>query len=528
MSNKNNPTAKGLLTGLIFGLLMGAAVAYLLVVFNQESLADEPATAEKKPLYWVAPMDPNYRRDQPGQSPMGMDLIPYYGNDASDDDSAGTVRISSNVINNLGVRTEKAQFLKVQSAITAVGVVKYNEEQLFHIHPRVEGWIEKLYINSSGESVEKNQPVYDIYSPELVNAQEELLLALNRNNNQLIQAAEDRLKSLQFSNTQIQQLKKSRSTQQRVTFYSPHKGVVERLKIREGFFVKPGDNVMSIGALEDVWIEVDVLEKQAAMIELNQPVIMTLDYVPGRTWVGQVDFIYPTLDATTRTLKVRLKFNNQDEVLKPNMYAQVSIQALNDQAALVVPAEAVIRTGHSDRVVLALGEGQFKSINVKLGQSYDDYIEIIAGLEAGDVVVTSAQFLIDSESSKSSDFKRMTKQQLNSTEIDHSNMDHSNMDHSNMDHSNMDHSNMDHSNMDHSNMDHSNMDHSKPDEAEVDHSQMDHSQMDHSQMDLSKPDETEVDHSQMDHSKMNHSQMSEPDVERVEIEEETSEGGDLK
>ncbi len=427
MIDNNKQTPKGLLIGLVIGLLFGVAGAYFYISFNYQANASaEPTTDEKKPLYWVAPMDPNFRKDQPGQSPMGMDLVPFYAND---EDSPGTVRISPDVINNLGVRTATALYRKVESTITGVGLVKYDEEQLFHIHPRVEGWIEKLHIKSSGEPVVKNQAIYDIYSPELVNAQEELVLALTRKNSRLIQAAEDRLKSLQFSNEQIQQLKKSRTTQQRVTFYSPHQGVVENLKIRAGFYVKPGDTLMAIGALENVWIEVDILEKQAAMVQLNQPVIMTLDYVPGRTWQGQVDFIYPTLDAMTRTLKVRLRFNNDDKVLKPNMYAQIRIETLDDAETLVVPSEAVIRTGHSDRVVLALGMGKFKSIKVKLGKQYDDYIEIIEGIDSGDQIVSSAQFLIDSESSKSSDFSRMSMQENNESEMDHSQMDHSKMNH---------------------------------------------------------------------------------------------------
>ncbi len=478
MSDKNNQLPRGLMIGLITGLILGAGIAYFYTSYNGQS-TDSPTQTddEKQPLYWVAPMDPNYRRDKPGQSPMGMDLVPYYADDSSAEDSLGTVRISPDVINNLGVRVEQAQFKQIESTITGVGLVKYDEEQLFHIHPRVEGWIEKLYIKSSGESVVKDQPIYEIYSPELVNAQEELVLALTRKNSRLIQAAEDRLKSLQLSNIQIQQLKKNRKTQQRVTFYSPHQGVVENLKIREGFYVKPGDTLMSIGALQDVWVEVDILEKQAAMIALNQPVIMTLDYVPGRSWQGQVDFIHPTLDAMTRTLKVRLRFNNDDEVLKPNMYAQVKIQALDDTVALVVPSEAVIRTGESDRVVLALGMGKFKSINVKLGRQYDDFTEIIEGIESGDQIVSSAQFLIDSESSKSSDFNRMSMPAKNESEIDHSDMNHSQMDHSKMNQPEMDHSKMNHSKMSQPEMDHSQMDHSK----EMNHSRMNHEESEESQ-----------------------------------------------
>ncbi len=407
-----------LVVGLVIGLTIGALIAFFIVGSStSESSPPMNSPSKKEPLYWVAPMDPNYRRDKPGQSPMGMDLIPYYG----DEDSIGTVRISPDVINNLGVRTQQIVLAKGKSTITGMGIVQYDEERLFHIHPRVEGWIEKLYIKSSGEEVAKNQPLYDIYSPQLVNAQEELLLALKRNDRRLIKAAEERLVSLQFSNQQIKTLKKNKLALQRVTFYSPNHGVVENLRIREGFFVKPGDTLMSIGALDNVWVEVDILEKQASMIRLSQPATMKLDYAPGENWTGVVDFIHPTLDPKTRTLKVRLRFINERGLLKPNMFARVNLEVVTDSPKLLVPGEAVIRTGNSDRVVLALGDGKFKSINVTLGYSYGDFIEVLDGLTKNDIVVTSAQFLLDSESSKTSDFKRMNH------EMDHSQMDHSPM-----------------------------------------------------------------------------------------------------
>jgi len=518
-SQSNLKTAGGsrlsLLAGLVLGVILGGVVTYAVFSSDDETVNDKTtdsanSSAKKEPLYWVAPMDPNYRRDQPGQSPMGMDLIPYYGDDG--DDSPGTIKVSPDVVNNLGVRTQKVTAETGSTTITGVGVVKYNEEQLFHIHPRMEGWIDKLYIKSSGQEVTKGQPLYEMYSPQLVNAQEELILALKRNDRRLINASEERLKSLQFSNEQIARVKKTQTALQRVTFNSPSHGVVENLEIREGFYVKPGDTLMSIGALDDVWVEVDILEKQASLISLNQPVSMKLDYAPGKTWRGLVDFIYPTLDPITRTLKVRLRFENPDQALKPNMYASIEIDAEAENSNPMVPNEAVIRTGRSDRVVLALGDGQFKSVDVTLGYVYDDYTEVLDGLVIGDEVVTSAQFLLDSESSKTSDFKRMNHGVDDPAQMDHSNMDHSNMDHSNMDHSNMDHSNMDHSNMDHSNMDHSNMDHSK-----MDHSKMDHSKMEHSNMDNSNMEHPEMDHSQMDHSKMDHSNMEQPEMDHSKM-----------
>jgi Cu(I)/Ag(I) efflux system membrane fusion protein len=183
--------------------------------------------------------------------------------------------------------------------------------------------------------------------------------------------------------------------------------VVDNLNIREGFFVKPATTLMSIGSLEQVWVEAEIFERQAAAVEVGQPVVMTLEYLPGREWRGTVDYVYPSLDEKTRTLRVRLRFANDDGALRPNMFAQVVLLTGADGETLAVPREAVIRTGHQDRVVLALGSGRFKSVAVKLGQMDREYVEILSGLAPGDEVVSSAQFLLDSESSKVSDFRRM-------------------------------------------------------------------------------------------------------------------------
>lgn len=361
----------------------------------------------KQPLYWVAPMDPNYRRDQPGKSPMGMDLIPVYQNEGSNADNPGTITISPDVINNLGVRTAKVTRGTMQREINTVGYVQYDEDQLIHIHPRVEGWIEKLYVTAAGNPVRQGDPLYTLYSPQLVNAQEELLLALNRNNARLIKAAEDRLNALQIDSAIIAELKRDRTIKQTLTFYAPQTGVVDNLNIREGFFVKPGTTLMSVGTLNDVWVEAEIFERQAALVNVGLPVTMTLEYLPGRRWQGQVDYVYPTLDPKTRTARIRLRFSNDDQALKPNMFAQVAIYTDAAQDVLMIPRDAVIRTAKQDRVVLALGEGQFKSIAVELGHLNDQYAEIRKGLSAGEGVVTSAQFLLDSESSKSSDFRRL-------------------------------------------------------------------------------------------------------------------------
>lgn len=400
-------------------LLVMAAIVGALAALIWQSQIGAPAMVEtggvtvKEPLYWVAPMDSNYRRDSAGKSPMGMDLVPVY---AIDDDAPGIVKISPEVINNLGVRTAVASMQNMQADIRTVGYVQYDQDNLVHIHPRVEGWVEKLYVKAAGNPVLKGQPLYDLYSPQLVNAQEELVLALRRDSSRLVQAAEDRLLALQLSKGFVDRLKRDQEVHQTVTFTAPQSGVMDSLNIREGFFVGPKTTLMSIGALDSVWVEAEVFERQAASLEEGLSVTMWLDYLPGKQWTGRIDYVYPSLDDETRTLRVRLRFNNEGGELRPNMFAQVIIHADAGDETLVVPREALIRTGEQDRVVLALGEGRFKSIAVRSGRYSSEYAEILDGLNPGDTVVASAQFLLDSESSRTSDFKRMHRESMNTSD----------------------------------------------------------------------------------------------------------------
>ncbi|OCQ18980.1 efflux transporter periplasmic adaptor subunit [Pseudoalteromonas luteoviolacea] len=402
-SIKNN------LIGVLLGALIGGGLVSFYGLQSGETPSMNNAVEEKKPLYWVAPMDANYRRDKPGKSPMGMDLVPVYEESQADIDiGPGVVTISPHVENNLGVRTALAKATRLQTEITTVGYVGYDEDKLVHIHPRVAGWIDKLYIKSMGQKVEQGQALYELYSPELVNAQKEVLVALKQSDQQLISAARKRLKALKMSPKFIEHLVQTKDVSQTVTFYAPQSGVVENLNIREGFYVQPDTTMMSIGQLQQVWVEAEVFEREAALVKAGLPVTMKLDYLPGKTWQGEVDYVYPSLDAQNRTLRVRLRFSNQDLALKPNMFAQVTIHSDPVDDVITVPKEAVIRTGQQDRVVVVVGNGQFKSIDITIGRVTNEYIEVLSGLNAGDEIVTSAQFLIDSESSKNSDFKRMS------------------------------------------------------------------------------------------------------------------------
>jgi Cu(I)/Ag(I) efflux system membrane fusion protein len=343
---------------------------------------------------------------------MGMDLVPVY----AEESSPGVVEISPRIVNNLGVRTTRVSRARLPEIIRTVGYVQYDQDSIFHIHPRVEGWVEKLHVTAAGNPVEDGAPLYDLYSPQLVNAQEELVSALRRGNERLLHAAEDRLRALQLSDVFIDTLKRDGKVRQTVTFLSPQQGVIDNLNIREGFFVGPDITLMSIAALEEVWVEAQVFENQAGRVRVGQPVTMQLDYLPGREWQGNVDYIYPSLETDTRTLRVRLRFANSDRALRPNMFAQVDIRLDDQQERTLIPREALIRTGSQNRVVLALGDGRFKSVAVKTGRISNQRVEIIAGLSPGEEIVSSAQFLLDSESSKTSDFLRLDQEESQAIE----------------------------------------------------------------------------------------------------------------
>lgn len=403
-----------LLTGFIF-ICMGIAIGYFAQPHIRDMLMatglvgmEEPGSSGssgREILYWVAPMDANYRRDKPGQSPMGMDLVPVYADEAGSE--AGVVKINPTVENNLGVRTRRVEKGMLDRSIDTVGYIGFDEEKIFHVHTRVEGWVERLLVKAEGEAVKKGQKLFEIYSPDLVNAQEEYLTALKSNNRILVDASRTRLRSLGIENSQIERLTQSRKIHQRIDYSSAHNGFINALNIREGMFVKPATDVLSIGQLDSVWVIAEVFEQQSGLIRIGQQVSMSVSALPGESWNGEVDYIYPVLDANTRTLRVRVRFANPDRRLKLNMYAQLQIAAASDRQTLYIPREALIRSGRMDRVVLALGDGEYKSVAVRTGIESDHFIEILEGLSEQDRVVTSAQFLIDSESSLTAEFERM-------------------------------------------------------------------------------------------------------------------------
>jgi membrane fusion protein, copper/silver efflux system len=362
-------------------------------------------STDKKILYWIAPMDPNYRRDKPGKSPMGMDLIPVYeGGNATQEDTS--IKNSPNVEHNLGVRTTKVKRQNISRVIDTVGSITVDENRIEHTHVYTDGWIKELLVKTKGEKVTKGQLLFRIYSPALVNAQKEYLLALKAKNTTLQEAAKKKLYSLGFSKKQMTTLKKSKKVSELVDAYSEQGGILSQLNVAEGMFVKPDTMIIVVEDLSKIWLIAEVFERQSNWVKVGQKAEMSLPYIPGKTWPGEVNYIYPELDPKSHTLKVRMIFENESGDLKLNMFADVKIYADPKKASLVIPREAVIYTGKETRVVVKTGKGSYIVRPIKIGIEFDEMVEVLEGLKAEEIIVTSAQFLIDSESSLSASYTR--------------------------------------------------------------------------------------------------------------------------
>lgn len=392
---------------LIIGVALGFVSQYWITNSTTHSTTD---SVEKsgKPLYWVAPMDPSYKRDKPGKSPMGMDLIPIYAEDAvNTNNKPGTVIINSAVENNLGVKTTLAALTSLSPNIDTVGYVTFDESNLWQINVRVAGWIKELSVNSIGERINKGDILFTLYSPELIKAQEELLNAYRNQNLPLLDGTKKRLLTLGVDQEQIKAIIKSNKVSQSIEIKAPADGVIANLNAREGGYLSPAQMVISAGTLNNVWVDVELFERQAHWIKAGSQALMTLEGLPGREWQGEVDYVYPILDPKTRTLRVRLKFPNSNGELKPNMFANITLQPTTNESVLTIPSSSIIRSGEMTRVVLAEGDGKYRSARIRIGREANGRVEVLQGLNNGDRVVTSAQFLLDSESSQSAELSRI-------------------------------------------------------------------------------------------------------------------------
>ena len=358
-------------------------------------------TQDREILYWKAPMDPSYQRDEPGKSPMGMDLVPVYAKAGAADDEEPALRINPAVVNNIGVRTAAAARADLSERIETVGYVTADEEQESVVTVRSEGWVERLAVESMGARVQRGDLLFQFYSPMLFSAQSEYLQARRLGRPALTEAATERLRSLGMRQSQIEGLASSGVTRRLIPVHAPQNGVVTEMNVREGAQLTPGQAAMRLADLSTVWVIADVFESAAGTVAQGQRATMTLASFPGERWSGEVDYVYPTADADARTVRVRLRFPNSDGRLKPNMYANIRLESGDAPigGGVTIPQAALIRGADGDRVILALGEGRFRPAQVTAGVSAGDRVEILSGLAEGERVVVSGQFLIDSEAS---------------------------------------------------------------------------------------------------------------------------------
>ena len=329
----------------------------------------------RKIKYWVSPMDPGYVRDQPGKAPCGMDLVPVYEDTGAGAAAPGAISVSPATLQSMGVRTAKVQVRPLSRLTLAVGRVNFNERNLSTITTKINGWVERLYVSATGDPVRKGQALLSIYSPELVSSQEEYLLAVRNlkamktspvkemaeGARRLAEASRRRLEYFDIGPAQINALERSGQVKKYLTLSSPANGIVTKRLVTQGMYVQAGMPLLEVADLSTVWVDADIYQYELPWIKVGQPVTMTLDYMPGETFPGKIDYVYPYLKEATRTAKVRLRFRNPGLKLKPEMFAQVKIESLVAHNAVVVPADAVIDTGLKQHVFIALGQGRFRA-----------------------------------------------------------------------------------------------------------------------------------------------------------------------
>jgi len=383
---------------------------------------------ERKVAYWVAPMDPNYISDQPGKSPMGMDLVPVY----QDELRTGVVKIDPVTLQNIGVTTTLAERRDLTVVLRTNGIVTVAEDAEYRVNPKISGWIEKLYVSRTGDLVQKGDPLLEIYSPELVAAQEEYLLAassaevleasgierVSSGGRDLLESARRRLELWDITTDQIQELEKTGQVSRTLKLYSPKRGIVLHKNAIEGAAVKPGRDLFRIASLSPIWVAAQIFESELPWVRQGDRVEVVSPYDPEILLQGRVDYIYPYLDPKSRTANVRIVLTNPNLELRPDMYVDVRILTSPKKDVIAIPRNSVIRSGERDIVFVALGEGRFLPREVKIGVEAVPYFEILDGLSPGTEVVTSAQFLLDSEATLQEAIQRRLQQRKKIAEGD--------------------------------------------------------------------------------------------------------------
>ena len=389
-------------------LALGFGVGVFYSNKHMPTIKEKPQDSvdEQEVLFWRNPMNPVITSPVFMKDEMGMDYLPVYADGALGNElPSGTVSIDPTTVQNIGVRTTKAVRQTLSQEINALGRVTFNEERMARLHPKTSGWIESMNVDETGATVGRDSILLNIYSPDLVAAQREYLLALNtweRSKNStsksVLNSARERLELFDVPEHQIVELEQSRRVKKQLHIHSPFQGTVMNIGVRDGQYVTPKDQLYLIADLNRIWVNVDVFEDQLSWVKVGDRAQMRVRAAPGRVYEGQITFIHPVLNSNSRTAQVRLEFDNSDLSLKPGMFSNVVLFTNPQQNIVVIPDEAIVRSGSREQVFVVREPGKFEPREVTLGISADGLVQIVKGVNEGEYVVTSSQFLIDSES----------------------------------------------------------------------------------------------------------------------------------
>lgn len=423
---------KSTLATAVIMLSVGVGVGYMLFGLennraeNSENMqgSKNDTGSKEKPLFYRNSMNPSVTSPVPTKDSMGMDYVPVYAGATDSKAVLGTVIIDPVVVQNIGVRTSFAKQESMSRTIRASGRVDFDEQKMARLHPKIEGWIESVKVDKTGETVKKDDVLVSIYSPKLVSTQQEYLLALNslksledspfedvrRGAKEMVESARERLVLLGVAEHQIEELEKTRKIKKQLHIHTPVEGTVIRIGSRQGQYVTPKTELYMVVDLSQVWVYADVYEYELPWIKVGDEVEMTLASVPGKIFAGRLAYIYPYAQAKTRSTQVRIIFDNPEQLLRPDMFAEVTIHSDISKDAIVIPSRAVIRSGERSQVFVVTEPGKFEPRVVTLGIESDGKVAVISGLSGGEEVVTSAQFMVDSESSLREATEKMLEQ----------------------------------------------------------------------------------------------------------------------
>jgi Cu(I)/Ag(I) efflux system membrane fusion protein/cobalt-zinc-cadmium efflux system membrane fusion protein len=366
-------------------------------------------SGEPRVKHWISPMDPTYVREEPGKDYMGHDLVPVY----EDGGGGGAITINPVTAQNMGVRTAPVTREDLSREVRTVGRIGYEASTQYMVNSKIGGWIERLHVNQTGQLVTKGQPLLEIYSPDLVSAQQEYLLALRHRSElakssfaeigaggeRLVEAARQRLTYWDISANQIEQLEKSGQVRKTMTLHAPFNGIVTEKKALEGMSVMPGIELMQISDISRIWVYADIYEYELSWVKQGQSAIVEIPHMANKALQGTITYVYPTVETTARTAQVRIEFPNPGLELKPGMFVNVRLQTESATEVLAIPIDAVLNSGTDQHVFVSVGNGQFEPRTITTGlQGENGLVQVLSGLREEELVVTSAQFLLDSES----------------------------------------------------------------------------------------------------------------------------------